>query len=175
MTEPQKRAVFSAGITLQAIQGVEQILGFCLRFVFPSDASLDLRALYAMDSAHQKRTLGQLVAELRKRVEVHPEFNGYLTEFVALRNRFVHRLFTEREFTLATDESCARAAEVMSRLQFLMWDIQNIVMAYNLLWVEHSGIPELVTASETDIQSSKHLQQVRSHFQHVLHPRPPKA
>ena len=127
-----------------------------------------------MDPAHQKRTLGQLVCELRKRVEVHPEFDANLSEFVTLRNRFVHRLFTEREFTLATDESCVRAGEIMLRLQSLMWDIQNIVMAYNLLWVEHSGIPELAAASKRDIAASKHLQQVESHFQHVLHPKPPR-
>src|SRR5947209_8582144 len=175
MTDAQKRAVFSIGITLQGLQGVEQVLGFCLRFVFPSDPTLDIRELYTMDAAHQKRTLGQLVTELRKRVEVHADFDAWLAEFIPLRNRFVHRLFIEREFTLATDESCARAGEVMSRLQTLMWDIQTIIMAYNILWVQHSGIPELTTASKVHVQSSKHLQQVQSHFQHVLRPKPPKA
>jgi hypothetical protein len=175
MSDAQKRATFTAGITLQGIQGVEQILGFCLRFVFPRDPSLNPSTLYVMDSATQKRTLGQVVAELRKRVEVQSDFDAMLREFVELRNRFVHRLFNERDFTLATDESCFRAVEVMRRLQLLTWDIQNVLMAYNLLWVQHSGIAELAAASDKEISGNKHLEQVRENFIHVLRPKTPEA
>jgi hypothetical protein len=175
MTDAQKSATFTTGITLQGVQGVEQILGFCLRLVFPTDPSLSLAALYTMDAGSRKRTLGQLVVELRKRVEVQSDFDAMLREFVELRNRFVHHLFNERDCTLATDESCTRAVEVMRRLQLLTWDIQNILMAYNLLWVQHSGIPEFDAVSERNISQSKHLEQVRENFVHVLRPRLPKA
>jgi hypothetical protein len=175
MTDAQKSATFTAGITLQGVQGVEQILGFCLRLVFPTDPSLDLASLYKMDDVSRKRTLGQLVGQLRKRVEVQSDFDAMLREFVELRNRFVHHLFNEPECTLATDQSCSRAVEVMRRLQLLTWDIQNILMAYNLLWVQHSGIPELAAASEKNLSQNKHLEQVRENFIHVLRPRPPKA
>jgi hypothetical protein len=174
MTEAQKRATFSIGITLLSIQSVEQILEFCLRWVFPSNSNLDLKSLYVMATAERKRTLGQAVNELRKRVDVHAEFDSMLNEFVSLRNRFVHQLFNEPEFNLATDKSCEIAGEIMKHLQALAWDIQRLVMAYNILWTKHSGIPEVSTAANEMISLSKHLQQVDATFQPVLHPKLPE-
>ena len=56
MTEVQRHAVFSIGLTMLSIQGVERSTGFLIQWVFPTDPTLDLRALYAMDAKKQKRT-----------------------------------------------------------------------------------------------------------------------
>jgi hypothetical protein len=172
MTEAQKRTTFEAGLTLLCIQAAEHELSFMLRWVFPTDPGMNLKALYAQDSAGQKRTLGQLLNELRKRVEIQPDFKNMLLEFLELRNRFVHHLFNERDFNLATDESCVRASDVILRLQCLAWDIQRLFMGYIILWVEHCDIPELVTASQELVSTNRHLQQVRAHFQPVIQPKP---
>ena len=112
LTNTQRGAISSVGLTLLSIQGCEHVIDFMLHWVFPSNPNLDLKALAAMDAKKQKKTLGQLLSELRKRAEIHPHVDSMLVEFLTLRNRFVHRLFNEREFNLATDNSCARAEEV---------------------------------------------------------------
>ena len=45
MTEAQQHAVFSVGLTLLGIQTVEHATDFLLHWVFPSDPTLDLKAL----------------------------------------------------------------------------------------------------------------------------------
>lgn len=171
MTEAQRKVVFEIGLTLHGVQVTEQGFAFMLKWVFPKDSAMDLKTLYAMDKGTQKHTLGQLLVELRKRLDVHAEFDAMLAEFLDLRNRFVHRLFNEKECSLATDEGCIFASKIMERLQFLNWDIQRLTMGYNLLWAEHNSHPQIRDFFGKEVEASPHLQQVRSHFQYVLHPK----
>jgi hypothetical protein len=181
ITDAQKCATFEVGLTLLCIQASEHILTFTLSWVFPRDPKMNLRTLYAQKPAGQKKTLGSLLKELRKRVDVRRDFNTMLLEFLELRNRFVHRLFHERDFSLGTDESCVRASEIMLRLQCLSWEIQHLLMGYVIVWLEQSGVPKLVNLSRDTVNTTAHFQQVRAHFQQVLrariadHPNHPRS
>ena len=50
MSDAQRKAVASVGLTLLAVQGCEHVIDFMLHWVFPSDPNLDLKALAAMDA-----------------------------------------------------------------------------------------------------------------------------
>jgi hypothetical protein len=133
----QKEILGDIGLTLFYLQGVENSIEFMLDWVFPENPTIRLGNLYLAKPAERRQTLGQLLLELRKKTEVNPQFNAMLTRFLEDRNRFIHRLFNEPEFALRTDASCLKASEFLRGFQQNMWDISNLVMSYNLLWVKH--------------------------------------
>jgi hypothetical protein len=166
----QKQILSEIGLTLFYLQGLENSIEFMLDWVFPEKPTGKLAELYTASVSKRRQTLGQLLAELRKRTDVNPQFDSMLAVFLEDRNRFVHRLFNEREFNLVSDESCTKASQFMTQFQQNMWDISNLVMAYNLLWTRHfarNGDPAGIRAKT----SHPHLSQVDAHFLPVLDPK----
>ena len=53
---------------------------------------MTVASLEAQEAALQRKTLGQLLNELRTRADIHPEVEGVLQSFLRDRNRFIHHL-----------------------------------------------------------------------------------
>jgi hypothetical protein len=80
------------GVLLALLQHVERAINICLAWYGPEPTTLE--QLASLDESKRK-TLGGLFKELRERMNV--EIPTFLLTFVDDRNRFVHRLFTERK------------------------------------------------------------------------------
>ena len=89
------------GIGLMSLQYTEHLLDLCLRLVFCDDES-GLLEWETIGVLQGKATLGILLKRLQEKVNVHPDLEAYLGEFLEKRNRFVHRLLEIPEFHLST-------------------------------------------------------------------------
>ncbi|HSV63714.1 MAG TPA: hypothetical protein VLH83_10260 [Chthoniobacterales bacterium] len=160
MSDVQRRAIFEAGLTLHALQITEHQVSFCLTWVFPKDANTRLRELFAADLRHQKLTLGQLLAELRKRAEIADDFDELLADFVNKRNRFVHKLLTEDQYQLQSDVGAAKAIEFMLPLQELAVTVQDTFHGHLVSWGKNSEDRDLKAVSEQLLQKHPRLRRI---------------
>src|SRR5260370_35631800 len=89
------------GIGLIGLQYTEHLLDICLRLVLSDDESrlrLDWETIGILQG---RATLGILLKRLQEKVNVHPDLEICLGEFLEKRNRFVHRLLEIPEFHLS--------------------------------------------------------------------------
>ena len=70
--EPQRDILFRMGLALLLIQSTEEIISTCLTYVLPAGGVLTWEMLQR--SGRKKRTLGQFLIELRKRVDIDQTF-----------------------------------------------------------------------------------------------------
>lgn len=91
MTPDQKDLLAELGGTLLMIQTTERVLRLCMTFVLPKASPVTLELLRAQEKAERKSTLGYFLGELRKRVDVDPQLDRLLDEFLERRNMLVHR------------------------------------------------------------------------------------
>ena len=71
------------GLTLVLMQATEMVINACLTYALPEGGVLTLEMLRR--SGQKKRTLGQFLTELRKRVDIDEHFDMILEEFLDKR------------------------------------------------------------------------------------------
>jgi len=165
LTEAQKHAFGVIGETLYMIQLAEWAIQTCMIFVFTGKNQISVERLYSENATIRKKTLGQVLAELRKRTEVHPQFNQMLKTFVEKRNFFVHHIFNDKDYSLATKDSCENIEDFLNDLQDYAWNVQNVFLGCLTNWMKETGVDELMPPQ---IKEDKHLQQVKQKSFHVL-------
>ena len=119
-----------------------------------------LRELFAADPKHQKLTLGQLIAELRKRAEIADDFDELFADFINKRNRFVHKLFAEDQYQLQSDAGAERAIEFMLPLQQLAVAVQDTFHGHLVSWGQNSEDRDLKALSEHLVQTHPRLRRI---------------
>src|SRR5688572_23931725 len=104
------------GGTLILLQSAERTISRCMLFVFQKGEGLTLEDLEKEEKQARKKTLGQFIFELRKRVELEPDFDEMLERFVEDRNQFVHRIETVPGWDLESSEGRQAAHMFISRV-----------------------------------------------------------
>jgi hypothetical protein len=110
------------GETLIQIQRTEMTINFCIRYVVPLKAKL---AKDVFQPAGRRASLGGLIAELRRQVDVPLAFKATLQEYLEKRNTLVHGIEFIPGFTLLTDEGLVIADEFLNRLSALDGEIAD--------------------------------------------------
>ena len=159
LKDNQKSVLQSIGVALFGVQGIESKLKFLLSFIFPENLEATLKELYTDDQKDKKETLGRLITRLKKQSEVGADFQEHLSEFLSLRNRFVHGLFTEKGYSLGSDEDIKRVEKFISDLEYHAWMIDAVLMGYIIAYAGLFG----VKPPEDSITNKKPAQ--------ILHPR----
>jgi hypothetical protein len=95
------------GILLLNIQQFESLLLHALKQIYAESADLTAEKLYAED----KRTLGALMTDLRKRAVLEKDADALLESVLCDRNLFVHRLRHQKWFDLSTENGRQRTME----------------------------------------------------------------
>ncbi len=165
LTEGQEHVFAVIGETLYMIQLAEQAIQNCIVFVFAGKKDISLDRLYSNKERIRKKTLGQIVLEVRKTVEVHPQFDEMLKAFVDKRNFFVHNMFNDKDFGLATDEQRSKTEAWLNDLQDYAWNVQNVFLGCLMNWAKESGVYEHLPK---EITENKHLRQVQKKPFHLL-------
>lgn len=109
-----QRVLIAMGTILLAIQSTERLIELCITHILQLNGPLTLELL-AREKA-SKRTLGQVLAKMRKHVEIEERFALQLSEFVEKRNVFAHHLQDLPGWTLRTDAGIATANAFLGRL-----------------------------------------------------------
>ena len=125
------------GRLLILTQTTEERISDVLRIVFKEGV------LTAEDFVRKDRkTLGQLVGEIRLKMQVHPKFEGLLLAFVEQRNLFVHRLHAQKWFNLESAEGINTAWQALGRYMFNLEQVSFTFTGYLMYFAETAGVPK---------------------------------
>jgi hypothetical protein len=103
------------GALLALLQHVEREIDTALTGLFP-DQAITFEQIASAKKSQKKKTLGELFRRLR---ELNPDMDSYKTfllTFVEDRNRFVHRLFTEKGYNINNPKNVTRIREFVDSL-----------------------------------------------------------
>jgi hypothetical protein len=164
LTESQQRVFSLTGETLYMIQMAEDAIQICSIFVFEQQ-DFSIEKIYSAGEKARKKTLGQLLSDLRKRTKVHPKFGSILKAFVEKRNFFAHRIFNDPEFALTPDENCKKTERFLLDLQDDAWNVQNVFLGCLMNWAKEEGVYEHLPET---LKKNKHLLQVQQRPFHLL-------
>ena len=147
LTEPQKDLLIRIGSALLLVQTVEHILRLTMTFVFQKTSPLTLESIEAQKEVERKKTLGYFVAELKKRVDVHPRLEEVLSKFLTMRNTFVHNLSDGPGWD--TDgESCTESIKFVNELIHLSETILKVFAGVIRSWQEQAKFDVPVPENE---------------------------
>jgi hypothetical protein len=136
------------GLLLVLLQNAEHAINACLKWVFTHDRFGEedegnlLDQLSNLKEFQRKKTLGELHRALRKRVDVRQEFETYFAKFVDDRNRFVHRLFLEPEFSVNDPKDIPRIRQFVDTLTNQTMTLIALFNAYIRVWAEEHKLSD---------------------------------
>jgi hypothetical protein len=110
------------GFTLLYTQLAEHIIKRCIRYF--RVPGLSLEALEAAEQKERKSTLGHFLTQLRKHVEVAPDFDAKLDTFLQGRNDLVHNFFEITNIKFLMGEGQEKAYHFLKQLKK---DTQHVV------------------------------------------------
>jgi hypothetical protein len=150
--EELRKEVFAwYGSVAYSAQCFEIELGILLsahnRLISPTSTPEELDELFAKTLL--RKTLGQLMQEIRKRFEIHPDFEALLAMYLEKRNYIAHRFFFENARKLLSAEGCKQLIDELQSLYATFREADEIskVMSKNLRLasgVDEAALQELV-------------------------------
>lgn len=170
LTKKQKEVFTSAGETLYMIQMAEQAIQICITFALGGQKQLSLEKIYSEQEKNRKKTIGQLLFPLRKKIYIHPDFDSILVSFVEKRNFFVHTIFNDLKYGLTSDELCETTNQFLLDLQDFAWNVQNVFLGCLINWAKESGVYDHLPE---EIKNNRHLFQVQEKSFHWLFQKSP--
>jgi hypothetical protein len=136
---PQDDILIVVGTILLLLQTVERVLALVMSFVFQKP-NMTPQKLFEEDRKNSKRTAGQLLTELRKRVDVHPSFDKTLMLYLEGRNTFVHNLGDIPGWNLSSAEGRRVAMRFLMHLERRSTRVLFVFGALARLWAKEAEI-----------------------------------
>lgn len=140
------------GRALLVVQYFERYLAKCLKIVgFADGSKTSTSALFALDRA----TLGRLMAEFRKKLDLPEDFASSFSELLAARNTLIHTLQSEPWFDLSTQQGCVSTLLFIERIYALCQKCNSVLVAFLIAESERYGVSRPVPSSNTDARFLK--------------------
>lgn len=101
-----------------------------------------LAEVKAFDARLTAANLGFLLRDLKKRMWLHPDFEGLLDQYRKKRNYLMHRFFFEHSFDFATETGCQKMILELKELYGTLEEADEIAQAmskkirHHLNWSE---------------------------------------
>jgi hypothetical protein len=130
--EPQREILSRMGFALLFMQSTEELIRACLTLALPEGGVITLEMLSRPNL--KKRTLGQFLVELRKRVDIDDQFDMILAEFLEKRNTLIHRLDDVPGWSLHNEEGLKIARLFVDRVIILNRSVFDVFMALLSVW-----------------------------------------
>lgn len=90
--KPEQEFLMWKGIALDCVQTAESMFSTVLKIAFHSHPTITIGSLEAEETSLRRKTLGQLMRELDKRADIHPQLEQIFDAFLGTRNQFIHHL-----------------------------------------------------------------------------------
>lgn len=146
------------GISLLLIQDMEHFFTACMKLVFPDELPRTMDEFLTDD----RRTFGTLVKEMKKLVDVSPEFDCLLRQTLEDRNLFVHRLQFQSWYDIHTKEGQDATWDFLGRLFEEVKETNRVFQAF--IWRLHQehGVPE--TEDERILRNRGFIQDLEANY-----------
>jgi hypothetical protein len=165
LSPSQRKAFEDIGATLYTIQMAEQAIKVAIKFILHETTDFSLDYFAGENAASAKRTLGQLLHEVRKTSDLHAQFDDILDGFLQKRNVFVHEIFSSADYGLESEEKIQHLQAFLNDLQDDAWNVQNVFLGCLTHWLKANGIWEHLPLS---FRNNKHFVQLDRKGFHVL-------
>ncbi|HXW73001.1 MAG TPA: hypothetical protein VEK34_16525 [Methylocella sp.] len=136
----QRDILARMGLALLFIQTTEFVIEFCMKYVLPAGGVVTLEMLESQRSGERKRTLGQFLRELRKRVDLDDRFDAILDEFLQKRNELIHRIDDIPGWSLDHEEGLRAARGFMDRVMQLNHVVLEVFSGLVRAWQSQEQI-----------------------------------
>jgi hypothetical protein len=130
------------GVLLALLQHVEHEINVSLERQFPG-YPVTLEQIASFKKSKRKKTLGRLLRTLRERTPIESGMDRFLSTFLEDRNRFVHRLFTERDYNINNPKHVSRIRKFLDSLIDRSMTLDIAFHTINeVLAEEHDSVPD---------------------------------
>jgi hypothetical protein len=139
-SEEQKDILTRMGLALLFIQTTERVIQACMTYALPAGGVVTLEMLERLQGDERRRTLGQYLTELRKRVELDDQCDALLEEFLEKRNALIHRIDAIPQWSLDHDQGLGAARRFMDRLIELNAVVLRVFLGLVRAWQTQTRI-----------------------------------
>jgi hypothetical protein len=116
-------------MTLLQVQSTERVLKQVTVFFVPQGGRT-WEEMLAEEAASRRATVGRFLRALRDRIEVRPEFDDVLEQFLADRNTFAHDLWRIPNFSLNTEEGVQVGIDFTISLEERAAHVRNVLIGF---------------------------------------------
>lgn len=86
------------------VQMTEKTIKRVMQIAMPQESDFFVAVTERIESKKMNRPLGPFLTELRKRAELHADFDQLLSDFLTRRNEFIHHITKPDGWTLSTSK-----------------------------------------------------------------------
>lgn len=141
LTKTQLQIFQAMGASLLGIQTTEKFIKTTITYILPRDNDgLTFEKLAQQNKEEAKKTLGYFIGELRKRSDIHPDFDLKLSRFLELRNDFIHNFQDIEGFDLLTPEGHLIVVNFLNVLMGLTDEITKTLFGLGRAWQKQNSI-----------------------------------
>jgi hypothetical protein len=145
----QKDILAFLGVTMLSVQTTEQLIRLVLTYVIQAQP-LTLESLQSINQKKRNKTIGFLLCELRKRVDLNDTFDTILRQFLEMRNSFIHSLDEIPGWSLDDEHGLNTAENFLAEFLNVIEIVQSVFLGLVRSWQEQIGM------SDRDIGISPH-------------------
>jgi hypothetical protein len=105
-----------------------------MQIAMPQERDFFVTVTERIESKKMNRPLGPFLTELRKRAELHADFDQLLSDFLTRRNEFIHHITKPEGWTLSTSEGLAVVGRQLKELHDSSNEVRTIFTAILYSW-----------------------------------------
>jgi hypothetical protein len=154
------RIFINIGYFITSSQVIDSLLKSIVSFVIPDKITSNMNDIELIDSKLGRHTMGQLIHELKKRVDFHESIETVVDRFLKNRNNLVHNF---RKIEGSQLESPKDIELISMFLDTLLDDqiiIMNFLMALLLSWTKQVGLNSDFFTKYDNIEFAEWYQQI---------------
>lgn len=157
MSPETEKLLTIVGATLFIVQAAERVLAEALVLVLPDKLPTSMEDLSSTSAEVRSRTLGELVKRLRRKVDVSEDLDQMLSDFLADRNTFVHRLEEVGRPRMSSEEGVRATGKFVTELYANARFITTVFADLIVRWADEMKITGTQIQALRDLISEEHV------------------
>jgi hypothetical protein len=168
-TPPDFRALCTnIGAAIIGCQTVERLLNLSMQWLFPREPIRTVEMLDQLEQEGNRKTLGQFIRALRERVELAPDFDELLSNFLAHRNTLVHDVARVDGHTFCTPEGIEAINKFVLHTLTEASRLIEIFAAFIDVWTEQVGMRDDLKQELPEVFESSFFANLRTDIAPIL-------
>jgi hypothetical protein len=132
--------VAAIGFALVYAQSTERAMGKTMHLIFGAGSLLSVEEIDRLDKDARAKTFGQLIAALRKEVDLASPFEALFGQFLGDRNVLVHRLDQEEGFDFNTAEGRKAVHQLAARIVQNGEILTRVFLSFSFAFMRRIGL-----------------------------------
>src|SRR6266568_1634212 len=140
LSNEHKEIFVIIGVTLHGLQAVEKLIRLVMTYAIQKDPPLTLEKMESLQEKDRAKTLGYFLSELHKRADLDDSFDKTLSNFLSMRNQFVHNHDEISGWCLDTDEGRRVAHQFLAEFNHITEVVMLVFAGVLRSWQAQNGM-----------------------------------